>query len=150
MDPISISAVDQFLLRAALGPVPGWVVVAADTLFHGRLLVLGFMPAYLQTASGEIDPARESYELNRKQASEEEAVGLPTTQATPSQESVEIEDVVEKASLPSAAIVIVVNVTARTVPCDSPAWAGAPTNPVLPRTSSGPAAPTPPVRRSAR
>ena len=46
----------EFLDHSALGPIPGWVMLAIGLLYNGVLFVIGFATAGLTQASGEVLP----------------------------------------------------------------------------------------------
>jgi uncharacterized membrane protein len=46
----------QFVFRAAIGPVPGSLVLAAGLVVNGTLLILGLLTVGLQQATGEVLP----------------------------------------------------------------------------------------------
>ena len=50
--PVPLQSIDQFWRRAALGPIPGHVVIAVGVLFYGLLTVLGLVTLLQQKASG--------------------------------------------------------------------------------------------------
>lgn len=76
--PTPISSVDQFFQRAAIGPIPGWVLVAGGGLLTLSLLGLVVFTHQLRTASGEIIARNETHNRIRKQVGAEEATELPT------------------------------------------------------------------------
>lgn len=45
-----------FLARAALGPIPGWVMLGVGLSYNGLLFLIGFATTGLQQASGEVLP----------------------------------------------------------------------------------------------
>jgi uncharacterized membrane protein len=54
--PSPAESLAQFVGRLALGPIPGWVMLAAGIIFNGVLFLIGFATAGLQQASGEVLP----------------------------------------------------------------------------------------------
>lgn len=58
--PGALYSLDEFLARAALGPVPGWTVVGIGLAFNGALIVLAIITAGMRSASGEIITPRET------------------------------------------------------------------------------------------
>jgi uncharacterized membrane protein len=54
IDPVPIRSVDQFFMRATVGPVPGWIMVLFGVLFNGLLIVITLITTYQRSASGEI------------------------------------------------------------------------------------------------
>jgi uncharacterized membrane protein len=55
--PEAIGAPQQFVSRAALGPISGWLVIGLVGLFSSLMVLLALVTARYQTASGEImDP----------------------------------------------------------------------------------------------
>jgi uncharacterized membrane protein len=45
---------NEFLQRAQLGPIPGWLVLLVGVLFNGSLLATGFFTVGLRQATGEV------------------------------------------------------------------------------------------------
>ena len=41
--PRSVTSLEEFLDRAAIGPVPGWLVVLAGVIFHGTWIVIALV-----------------------------------------------------------------------------------------------------------
>jgi uncharacterized membrane protein len=56
--PQAIGSLEDFVARAALGPVPGWLMLMIGVLFNGSLVVVALLTARLHTASGEITTPR--------------------------------------------------------------------------------------------
>jgi uncharacterized membrane protein len=56
MYPTPVTSTADFVNRAALGFIPGWVVLLAGVLFNGALLAVGLLTVTLQEASGEVWP----------------------------------------------------------------------------------------------
>src|SRR5207237_903228 len=54
LHPEPASSVFAIVSRAAIGPVPGWFVLAAGVLFQGSLIAIAMVTWSLQTAAGEI------------------------------------------------------------------------------------------------
>ncbi|MGC8880210.1 MAG: DUF2270 domain-containing protein [Anaerolineae bacterium] len=54
--PTPAQSFEEFLARAALGPIPGWVTLAIGFLFNIALLVMGLLTVTLQEAAGEVWP----------------------------------------------------------------------------------------------
>ena len=52
--PVPVSSWDEFVARSALGPIPGWMMVAAGLVYNGALVVIGVVTARLTRATGEI------------------------------------------------------------------------------------------------
>lgn len=52
--PNTIHSLDDFLTRATVGPVPGWLMVLLGMLFNGALIGIAIITASRLTASGEI------------------------------------------------------------------------------------------------
>ena len=46
----------QFLEHSALGPIPGWMMLAAGLVYNGLLFIIGYVTAGLTQASGEVLP----------------------------------------------------------------------------------------------
>jgi uncharacterized membrane protein len=60
--PAAISSFEDFVARAALGPLPGWLMLSLGVLFNGTLVVTALVTARLHSASGEIMTPRETRE----------------------------------------------------------------------------------------
>jgi uncharacterized membrane protein len=60
--PEAITSLEEFVARAALGPLPGWLMLCVGVLFNGALVVTALVTARLHTASGEIMTPRETRE----------------------------------------------------------------------------------------
>jgi uncharacterized membrane protein len=60
--PEALHTFDDFVGRAALGPLPGWLMLGLGVLFNGTLVVTALVTARLHTASGEIMTPRETRE----------------------------------------------------------------------------------------
>ncbi len=56
LHPTPAVSFDDFIARSALGPFPGWVVLAAGLVYNGALFVIGFGTAGLKQATGEVLP----------------------------------------------------------------------------------------------
>jgi uncharacterized membrane protein len=56
LHPVPTSSWVDFLERSAMGPIPGWVMVAAGLIFNGALFLVGFATTGLTQASGEVLP----------------------------------------------------------------------------------------------
>ncbi|MGQ9792710.1 MAG: DUF2270 domain-containing protein [Anaerolineae bacterium] len=56
MFPTPVQSFDEFLMRAALGPIPGWLTLAIGFLFNIGLLIMGLLTVTLQEAAGEVWP----------------------------------------------------------------------------------------------
>lgn len=54
--PTPASSVAEFISRLALGPIPGWAMLAAGIVYNGALFLIGYGTAGLQQASGEVLP----------------------------------------------------------------------------------------------
>ena len=54
MHPTAVSSLEQFVARSAMGPFPGWLVLAVGFVFNGALIALGMFTAGLQQTQGEI------------------------------------------------------------------------------------------------
>lgn len=63
LHPSPAASWEEFLSRAAIGPVPGAVVVGAGIVYNGILLLLGLLTVGLQQASGEILPRHVEFRL---------------------------------------------------------------------------------------
>jgi uncharacterized membrane protein len=60
--PEAITSLEEFVARAALGPLPGWLMLGVGVLFNGALVATALVTARLHTASGEIMTPRETRE----------------------------------------------------------------------------------------
>lgn len=56
LHPVPITSWADFLNNAAMGPLPGWLVLAIGAVFNLLLLAMGVLTMGLQQASGEILP----------------------------------------------------------------------------------------------
>jgi uncharacterized membrane protein len=56
--PQAIDSLEAFVARAALGPVPGWLMLLMGVLFNGSWVVVALLTARLHAASGEITTPR--------------------------------------------------------------------------------------------
>jgi uncharacterized membrane protein len=56
MYPTPVTSVADFVDRAGLGLIPGWLVLLAGVLYNGALLAIGLLTVTLQEASGEVWP----------------------------------------------------------------------------------------------
>ena len=56
--PQAIASLEEFVARAALGPVPGWLMLLVGVLFNGSWVMVALLTARLHTASGEIATPR--------------------------------------------------------------------------------------------
>lgn len=56
LHPTPVTSLDEFVSRSALGPIPGWAMLAAGLVYNGALFVVGFATAGLHQASGEVLP----------------------------------------------------------------------------------------------
>jgi uncharacterized membrane protein len=56
--PESVTSIEEFLNRAAIGDIPGWVVLSAGIAINGIMFVIGFGTFYMNNATGEILPHR--------------------------------------------------------------------------------------------
>lgn len=54
MHPISVDSLEQFVSRSAMGPIPGWLVIAIGFVFNGALIALGLFTAGLRESQGEV------------------------------------------------------------------------------------------------
>ena len=68
--PTPLSSVQDIIARAALGPIPGWVMLLVGVLFNGALIVLAVATLGLHEASGEIISSRETHARLETAASE--------------------------------------------------------------------------------
>lgn len=56
--PQAIDSLEAFVARAALGPVPGWLMLLMGVLFNSSWVVVALLTAHLHAASGEITTPR--------------------------------------------------------------------------------------------
>lgn len=56
LHPVPALSLDEFVSRSAIGPIHGWVVIAAGLVYNGALFAIGFLTAGLNQASGEVLP----------------------------------------------------------------------------------------------
>jgi uncharacterized membrane protein len=56
LHPVPATTWAEFMAHSALGPIPGWVVLAAGLIYNGVLLIIGVATAGLTQASGEVLP----------------------------------------------------------------------------------------------
>ena len=56
LHPVPATNWAEFMAHSALGPIPGWVVLAAGLIYNGILLAIGLFTAGLTQASGEVLP----------------------------------------------------------------------------------------------
>jgi uncharacterized membrane protein len=78
--PTPATSVELFIDRLALGPIPGWVMLAAGVLYNGAIFAIGLGTAGLQRASGEVLPKYGEFPLLRslfKSAQVPEGVAHP-------------------------------------------------------------------------
>jgi uncharacterized membrane protein len=54
--PTPAMSVPEFMERLALGPIPGWIMLAAGLVYNGAIFLIGLATAGLQRASGEVLP----------------------------------------------------------------------------------------------
>ena len=54
LHPSSVQSWHEFMDRAAVGPVPGWLMILLGILFHSALMAVGIMTIGLRDAQGEI------------------------------------------------------------------------------------------------
>lgn len=54
--PAAPASLAEFVGRAAIGDVPGWLVLSAGIVYNGSLLVIGLLTLGLREASGEVLP----------------------------------------------------------------------------------------------
>jgi uncharacterized membrane protein len=54
--PTPAQSWDEIIARAALGPIPGWIMLTIGILFNGLLFALGIATIGLQQAAGEVLP----------------------------------------------------------------------------------------------
>ena len=74
--PQAIDSLEAFVARAALGPVPGWLMLLMGVLFNGSWVVVALLTARLHAASGEITTPR----VTREKIQRSTAGDLATTQ----------------------------------------------------------------------
>ena len=54
MHPTDVGSLAEFVQRAAMGPLPGWLVIATGFVFNGALIALGIFTASLRQTQGEV------------------------------------------------------------------------------------------------
>lgn len=54
MHPVEVNNMAEFIERAAMGPLPGWLVIAAGFVFNGVLIALGIFTTGLRETQGEV------------------------------------------------------------------------------------------------
>lgn len=52
--PVAVSGWTEFLQRAAIGPFPGWTVLAVGVIFNGLMLALGLFTVGLRRSDAEV------------------------------------------------------------------------------------------------
>ncbi len=65
LHPIPAPSWAQFISRAAIGTIPGGVVLTAGLLFNGLLMLIGLLTIGLQQAAGEVLPRYGAFQLPR-------------------------------------------------------------------------------------
>lgn len=60
MHPTSVSGWSDFVARASMGSVPGWIVLAVGFVFNGGLIALGLFTTTLRDTEGEVFSATTS------------------------------------------------------------------------------------------
>ncbi|MBM4423812.1 MAG: DUF2270 domain-containing protein [Chloroflexi bacterium] len=56
LHPTPVASFSEFIVRSALGPLPGWVILIIGLVYNGALFIIGFATAGLNQASGEVLP----------------------------------------------------------------------------------------------
>jgi uncharacterized membrane protein len=69
LHPIPISSWSDFVTRASIGNIPGWLVLAMGLTFNVVLMLIGLLTVGLQEATGEVLPRYDTFRLP----------GVPTT-----------------------------------------------------------------------
>lgn len=54
--PTTVTSLGEFVDRAAVGPIPGWIIVTAGLVFNLGLIVFAYATVRLQEAPGEVSP----------------------------------------------------------------------------------------------
>ena len=54
MHPTEVNSLAEFVERASMGPLPGWLVLLAGFVFNGALIALGLFTTGLQQSQGEV------------------------------------------------------------------------------------------------
>ncbi len=54
MHPTAVENLAEFIERSAIGPLPGWLVLAIGVVFNGTLIALGLFTTGLQQSQGEV------------------------------------------------------------------------------------------------
>ncbi len=63
LHPIPATSWTQFISRAAIGPIPGELVLTVGFLFNGLLALIGLLTVGLQQAAGEVLPRYGAFQL---------------------------------------------------------------------------------------
>ena len=56
LHPAPATSIAELLSRSALGPIPGWAMLAIGLVYNGMLFIIGFGTAGLTQATGEVLP----------------------------------------------------------------------------------------------
>ena len=56
LHPTPTTSWSQFVEKAAIGSIPGWVVITLGVLFNGALMIIGLLTIGLHDATGEVLP----------------------------------------------------------------------------------------------
>lgn len=56
LHPVPTTSWTEFIERSAIGPIPGWIMLAFGLIYNGALFLVGFATAGLTQASGEVLP----------------------------------------------------------------------------------------------
>ena len=75
--PDPVSSLDQLMIRAAFGPIPGWVMVLIGVVVNGMLVLIAILTAGLHSASGEIMTPHETRARINKVAPDFDEARLP-------------------------------------------------------------------------
>lgn len=54
MHPMAVTNLFEFMERSSMGPLPGWLVLAAGFIFNAALIALGLFTTGLQQSQGEV------------------------------------------------------------------------------------------------
>ena len=63
LHPSAVASWPEFVDRAAIGNLPGWLVLSAGLAFNGMLMIMGLLTAGLQQATGEVLPRYQIFPL---------------------------------------------------------------------------------------
>jgi uncharacterized membrane-anchored protein YitT (DUF2179 family) len=64
LHPTAPASWEEFITRAAIGDIPGWLVLLVGLVFNSALMLIGFLTLGLRSSAGEVLP-RYSFALPR-------------------------------------------------------------------------------------